>query len=655
MTSDESVLEIALDCHIDFIQPVTKQEKYPFQKFNKFEENIIDKEIQKLLEMGVIEEAEFVEDQFISPIFVIPKKDGEYRMILNLKELNKFVEYSHFKMDTFETALKMVKPNCFMASIDLRHAYYSVNIYKPHRRYLRFVWKHKIFEFTCLPFGLALAPRKFTKLMKPVYAKLRQMGYLNSGYIDDSFLLGDTRQECECNVLDTVSVMTDLGFIKHESKSVMIPVQNLVFLGNHIDSQRMIVYLTDSRKCVLTEECKKLRKRHSAKIREVARVVGLMVAAFSAVEFGPLFYRELEKAKIGALSQNCGKFDADMHLTDKMHIELDWWIENVPTSYRKISHGSPQMKVVTDASLSGWGARCKDEKNDGRWTLEEANYHINALELLAIFYALKSFCKFVSGIHVQVMTDNTCALSYIKNFGGVKSEICNNIAKELWIWAISKDIWISVAYIPGPDNAADYESRNHNDNIEWMLDSSIAQNILNIWDKPVVDMFASRLNKQLPRYVAWKPDPEAEFIDAFSLSWTDLYFYAFPPFSLIPRLMMKLREEEAECVLVAPIWMTQTWFVTVMEQLIEDPYILPVHQTTLTLPGTQKIHPLYKRLTLMVCRLSGKLYKVKAYQKELRPSLCLLGDMEPRNSTPCILKNGLTTVVKGRLVVFKFL
>jgi hypothetical protein len=47
-------------------------------------------------------------------------------MILNLKDLNQNIEYYHFKMDTFETALKLIKPNCFMASIDVRHAYYSV-------------------------------------------------------------------------------------------------------------------------------------------------------------------------------------------------------------------------------------------------------------------------------------------------------------------------------------------------------------------------------------------------------------------------------------------------------------------------------------------------------------------------------------------------
>lgn len=642
-----------MHCYIDFDKEIPKQFKYPVQKFDFHEEIIIDKEIDKLLDIGVIEEAKHEEDQFISPIFTRPKKDGEHRMILNLKDLNMSVEYHHFKMDTFETVLKLVKPNCFMASIDLRHAYYSVSIFKPHRRYLRFIWKGKIFEYTCLPNGLALAPRKFTKLMKPVYAKLRQMGYSNSGYIDDSYLQGDTKAECKNNVRDTVSLMSELGFVIHEKKSVFEPVQNIVFLGNHIDSIKMIVYLTEARKLVLISECVKLRNKNIATIREVARVIGLIVASFSGVEYGPLFYRELEKEKANCLSNCSGNFDASMFITDSMRLDLDWWIENLPTASRKISHGTPRKVIVSDASKTGWGATCAGMKIGGRWTSEESSHHINYLELLAIFYALKSFCKHDQNIHVQVRTDNTCALSYVNKFGGIKSETCNILAKNLWQWAIVKDIWVSAAYIPGSENDADYESRTYNDNVEWMLDRFVAQKLFSLWDSPEIDMFASRLNSQLSRFVSWKPDPEAEFIDAFAMNWSDLYFYAFPPFSLIPRLLVKLREEESECILIAPIWLTQSWFTTVMEHLIQDPYILPVHERLLTIPGTQKVHPLHRKLTLMVCRLSGKHYKVKTFQKELQTSSCVLGDLVPRNSTPCILKNGLRIVVKEKLVSFK--
>jgi hypothetical protein len=93
--------------------------------------------------MGVIEEVEHSDVQYLSPIFTVPKKDGEYRMVLNLKDSNLDIQYYHFKMEmeTFETALKLIKLNSYMASIDIRHAYYSVPIAVEHKQFLCFKWK----------------------------------------------------------------------------------------------------------------------------------------------------------------------------------------------------------------------------------------------------------------------------------------------------------------------------------------------------------------------------------------------------------------------------------------------------------------------------------------------------------------------------------
>ena len=98
-------------------------------------------------------------------------------MILNLTSFNQHVDYQHFKMDSVWTAIRLMTPNCHMASVDLKDAYYSVSIAKPHQKYLKFEWNNMLFKFTCFPNGLAFCPRRFTKLMKPVFATLRQLGH----------------------------------------------------------------------------------------------------------------------------------------------------------------------------------------------------------------------------------------------------------------------------------------------------------------------------------------------------------------------------------------------------------------------------------------------------------------------------------------------
>ena len=109
LTSDTKILDIVMHCHITFYEGIEPERNTLTRPmiFSKQEENIIDKEITNLLAMNVIEEVEFLSDQYVLPIFTVPKKDGEYRMILNLKDLNLSIEYYHFKMDTFETALKI--------------------------------------------------------------------------------------------------------------------------------------------------------------------------------------------------------------------------------------------------------------------------------------------------------------------------------------------------------------------------------------------------------------------------------------------------------------------------------------------------------------------------------------------------------------------
>lgn len=108
-------------------------------------------------------------------------------------------------------------------------------------------------------------------------------------------------QECSDHVSKTLARVESLGFVVNYEKSVLVPSTKIIFLGNVIDSKLMIVFFTDERKLSILEACKKLQKRTKKKIREVAKVIGLLVASFSAVEFGQLFYRDMERAKNGAL------------------------------------------------------------------------------------------------------------------------------------------------------------------------------------------------------------------------------------------------------------------------------------------------------------------------------------------------------------------
>lgn len=209
--------------------------------FNRVQQAIVAKEIETLLDKGVIKPSCHESGEFVSPIFLRPKPDGTYRMILNLRAFNEFVQYHHFKMDTVETAINMMTPGCFMASIDLKNAYYTMAISTDHQKYLKFIFNSSLYQYTCLPNGLSCAPRVFTKLLKPVYSTLHNLGYLSLGDINDSYLQGDTSSECLQNVNCTASLFKKLGFYLHPTKSIVIPTQQLIFFGFVLNSIAMTV------------------------------------------------------------------------------------------------------------------------------------------------------------------------------------------------------------------------------------------------------------------------------------------------------------------------------------------------------------------------------------------------------------------------------
>ena len=116
-----------------------------------------------LLSKGVLRDSHSETGEFVSTICLRPKNNGSFRMILNLKQFNESVEYHHFKMDTLETVTRMMKPGCFMASVDLKDAYYTVPIHSDHQKFLKFMFNGTLYQYTCLPNGLSSAPRIFTK------------------------------------------------------------------------------------------------------------------------------------------------------------------------------------------------------------------------------------------------------------------------------------------------------------------------------------------------------------------------------------------------------------------------------------------------------------------------------------------------------------
>ena len=303
--------------------------------------------------------------------------------------------------------------------------------------------------------------------------------------------------------------------------------------------------------------------------------------------------------------------------------------------------------------MLGWGCVMGEEEFNGQWTLEEQTEHINVLELKAILLSLQAIGDKIKNQHVRVSSDSTTAVTYVNKMGGITSIKCNKLSKEIWELCIENNTWLSCQHIPGKENAADAPSRKVNEDIEWQISENVFQEICNIWGTPSIDLFASRTSHKVPLYCSWKRDPKAAFIDAFSLPWNTFELpYMFPPFSTIARCLQKLQQDQAEAIMIVPLWPQQPWFPNMLRALIDHPLVLPNTTNILYLAHSTATHPLSPKLKLIACRLSGVNGKTRTFQRKLSTSSWNHGGQQQGPNTRRTYQSGTAFALKGTAIPF---
>ncbi len=156
--------------------------------------HVLHAEIVVLLAKDVIEPVPpaGMRSGFYSPYFIVPKKSGGLRPILDLRLLNRRLHKLPFKMLTQKRIFECIHPRDWFAAIDLKDAYFHVSILPRHRPFLRFAFEGRAYQYKVLPFGLALSPRVFTKVVEGALVTMREQGVRILNYLDDWLILGSS-------------------------------------------------------------------------------------------------------------------------------------------------------------------------------------------------------------------------------------------------------------------------------------------------------------------------------------------------------------------------------------------------------------------------------------------------------------------------------
>ncbi|KAL7307958.1 hypothetical protein TKK_0000049 [Trichogramma kaykai] len=287
--------------------------------------------------------------------------------------------------------------------------------------------------------------------------------------------------------------------------------------------------------------------RESRKYLRFAEFVGYLVSCTRAIAYSPLYCKLFERERYLALIFAFNNYDKVMSIPSYLKEDLNWWKMAAQNGKNPIRYGDYKLEIYTDASLTGWGAYANNTITNGFWNDSEREWHINCLELQAIFFGLKCFASKLTNCEILLRCDNVTAISYVNKLGGVQHKRLNNLARDIWKFREARGLWLFATYIPSKANVnADAASRIKNIDTEWELSDKAFKRIESDFGPFDVDLFASRLNNKCKTFCSWHQDPDALITDAFTIPWKNKKFYAFPPFSLILKTLRKIINEEAE-------------------------------------------------------------------------------------------------------------
>ena len=370
-----------------------------------------------LVAKGAVELAPLPSPGFYSRLFVVWKTSGSWRPVIDLSHLNRFVDVSHFQMETIQSVLLSVRQGDWMASIDLKEAYLQVPIHPSSRHLLRFVFRDQVYQFKALCFGLSTAPQVFTRVMAPVSAILHSMGIRMRRYLDDWLVQSSSRDSLVRDLQTVLSLCHELGIVVNPQKSTLVPSQIVQYLGVVIDSTSFRASPSQDRISRLLSTAGEFRSSASPPASLWLSLLGALSSLAHLVPGGRLRMRSLQLC----LHRSWDRVDlqAPVPVSQVCLQDLQWWL-HLPrlSSGVSLCQVSPDLHFWSDASDVGWGAHLDRQVASALWDSSQAALSINARELLAVHLGLRQFQSSLRGMTVAVYCDNTTAVAYLRKEGG---------------------------------------------------------------------------------------------------------------------------------------------------------------------------------------------------------------------------------------------
>ena len=405
-----------------------------------------------------------------SPLGAVPKKDNTMRIILDLSSpfgssFNDGIPHEFFtvKYSSFDDAVSIVRDmgkGCFMAKIDIKHAFRLCPVNPLDWPLLGYKWLGRYFFDIRLPFGLRSSPFIFNAFADAVtWILVHKFGITALiHYLDDFFVCSVTKEGCQRKVDTILRVFEMLGIPVAEDK-LEGPSQCLIFLGIEIDSVAMVCRLPGDKIAALSESLTQWLSRKKCTKVELLSVIGSLSFACKVVKPGRTFLRHLID-----LSTTVSKLHHHLDISSSVRLDFDMWslllrFWNGVSVFQDRPVSSLELNLFTDASFKGFGAYFDGEWLSSSWQCDISPFHIGVLELFAVYCAIVAWRDQLRNRQIVIFSDNEGNVK-VWETGSSKDPYIMRLIRLLFFHCVEFNITVSLKHVAGSHNLyADLLSR----------------------------------------------------------------------------------------------------------------------------------------------------------------------------------------------------
>ena len=488
-----SVIRGGLDLVFQEHPPLSDSPIPMSQTSDKEKFHLLSEVVQSLLLERVIEEIPLTQltPRFYSRLFLVPKKTGGMRPVIDLSILNSYLSVPHFKMETNRSIRACILPGMLTTKLDLSDAYFHIPISLASRKYFRFVWNNKIYQFLAVPFGLAVAPQVFTRVFQTVIVHLHTLSVPAHSYLDDS-LLKEFASEILCrHTCLFIKLLLDLGFLISWKTFQIPPSQDFLLLGEHYRTDLGLLFPPEETFQSLCQKILIFSNSPSVTARQFSQLLGFLNSLADVVPLGRLhigllqFF--LQEYWLGGSCTYSSCLTTSPRLVDSQGKCFDRCSFASPSSFSNsvcrfqssrmgsFSRGKVCVGSVVSCSATRTHQFARDESCPISVTTFQGSSSFESSSASDGQYNS-------SGLLTELRRNSlSCSLSSLQR----NSSLC-----------LLSHIHLVVRHIPWTFNVlADCLSRIHNPvNTEWELLQVVFDSVVLRCDRPHVDLFATSLN-----------------------------------------------------------------------------------------------------------------------------------------------------------------